>query len=73
MLYKCPLSLDYKSEKLGAIRKIIHRELMNKSQRFHTPKHFTAARTDLAPTVESYAKGKRSGRVTYSFRKIHVL
>lgn len=35
MRYTCPLSLDYQSERLDAIRKIIHRELVLKSQLSH--------------------------------------
>lgn len=39
MRYKSPWSLEYQSEKLEAIRKIIHRELVLKSQLSHTSEH----------------------------------
>lgn len=48
MMYKRPLSLDYKSEKLEAVRKIICRELINKSQCNHTIEYCAVTQNEVA-------------------------
>lgn len=47
MVYKCPLSLGYKSENLEAIKKVTHRELTKKSQPIHKREHRATASNNV--------------------------